>query len=241
MNRTARAPRRNAGIRIRSLCPSSRARARGHQEQSLAIATSMRKTAGGGAYTKTSSTVFERFTRASIGAGALAAGALVFGMMAEEPKQDARERDARGRPRNARPRDELGRPLPRGEAGMIPGEEPPPDPATALDRGIAEFNQGRYFQAHEIWEEGWHPAPEPERDFWQGLIQVAVGLTHRQRGNQHGAVKLLRRGAKRLRPYGEEHEGVPAAAISAYAERTAKTIEQHGVAAPIEVTAIART
>ncbi len=161
--------------------------------------------------------------------------------MDEKPGRLPRERDPAGRPRNARPRDELGRPLPRGAEGIVPGNEPEPDPATALDRGIEEFNAGRYFQAHEIWEEGWHPAPEGERDFWQGIIQVAVGLTHRQRGNGHGAVTLLERGAKRLRQYGERHEGIPCAHVASYAERTARTISQHGVTAPIEVLVIERS
>ena len=46
--------------------------------------------------------------------------------------------------------------------------------------------------------------PRPaERDLWQGLAQVAVGLTHAQRGNSRGAVALLRRGADRLSGYPE--------------------------------------
>jgi predicted metal-dependent hydrolase len=116
-----------------------------------------------------------------------------------------------------------------------------PDPATALARGIAEFNAGRFFQAHEIWEEGWHPSPEPERDFWQGLIQVAVGLTHRQRGNATGAVTLLRRGARKLRRYPDGHEGVPVAAVATFAERAADRIEAHGAGVPLDVYRIERS
>jgi len=74
-----------------------------------------------------------------------------------------RERDDAGRPKNARPRDELGRPLPRGAANVMQTESPARTPEEALARGIEHFNAGRYFQAHEAWEEGWHPAPEPER------------------------------------------------------------------------------
>jgi hypothetical protein len=151
-----------------------------------------------------------------------------------------RDRDTAGRPRNARPRDELGRPLPRGAVGT-PLEQTEPDPATALDRGLAEFNAGRFFQAHEIWEEGWHPAPEPERDFWQGLIQVAVGLTHRQRGNPKGAVTLLHRGARKLRRYGERHAGIPVQTIADFADDAAARIETHGAGAPIEVLRIERS
>ncbi|MCA1831708.1 MAG: DUF309 domain-containing protein [Actinomycetota bacterium] len=151
-----------------------------------------------------------------------------------------RDRDPLGRAKNARPRDALGRPLPRGATPELPAEEPEPDPATALDRGIAHFNAGEYFQAHEVWEEGWHPAEESERDFWQGVIQVAVGLTHRQRGNPRGAVTLLERGARRLRKYGDTHNGVRTAEIAQFAEDAARTIEAEGLDAHIDVPRIRR-
>jgi hypothetical protein len=151
-----------------------------------------------------------------------------------------RDRDRVGRPKNARPRDALGRPLPRGAANAMPEEPPAKTPEEALERGIEHFNAGRYFQAHEAWEEGWHPAPEPERDFWQGLTQVTVGLTHRQRGNPHGATTLLRRGAKKLRKYGDRHMGVPAADVASFAEHAADRIERDGTDATIEVPPIVR-
>jgi uncharacterized protein len=151
-----------------------------------------------------------------------------------------RERDKVGRPKNARPRDELGRPLPRGAPGALEDEPPARTPEEALARGIEHFNAGRYFQAHEAWEEGWHPAPEPERDFWQGLTQVAVGLTHRLRGNAHGAATLLRRGARRLSHYGETHMGVPVGEISTFAADAADRVERDGVEAPIDVPRITK-
>ena len=156
------------------------------------------------------------------------------------PGESARDRDEAGRPKNARPRDALGRPLPTGAANAIPQEEPAGTPEEALARGIEHFNAGRYFQAHEAWEEGWHPAPEPERDFWQGITQVAVGLTHRLRGNPHGAVTLLRRGARRLKPYGDEHMGIPTGEIASFASDAADRIEREGVDAPIEAPTIIR-
>jgi len=146
-----------------------------------------------------------------------------------------RDRDEAGRPKNLRPRDELGRPLPKGAPGALEAEPPARTPEEALARGIEHFNAGRYFQAHEAWEEGWHPAPEAERDFWQGLTQVAVGLTHRLRGNAHGAATLLRRGARRLGGYGETHMGLPVGAISKFAADAADRVEKEGVEAPIDV------
>ena len=152
-----------------------------------------------------------------------------------------RDRDPAGRPKNTRPRDELGRPLPRDASNRMPEEPPPASPEEALTRGIEHFNAGRYFQAHEAWEEGWHPSPEPERDFWQGLTQLAVGLTHRQRGNPHGATTLLRRGARRLRPYGEAHMGVSVAPLVAFADDAADRIENEGIDAKVDPPKVERT
>ena len=50
-------------------------------------------------------------------------------------------------------------------------------------------------------EASWKQAPAGERELWRGLAQVAVGLTHVQRGNARGAVALLRRGAERVGGY----------------------------------------
>ncbi|GAC1410054.1 MAG: DUF309 domain-containing protein [Actinomycetota bacterium] len=143
----------------------------------------------------------------------------------------ARDRDELGRPRNARPRDALGRPLARDASHELPREPDPATPEEALQRGIACFNAGRFFEAHELWEFGWHPAPEPERDFWQGIIQVAVGFTHFQRQNPKGAVTLLERGAKRLSHYGRTHNGLPVAEIASAARAAAEEISRNGMEA----------
>lgn len=142
-----------------------------------------------------------------------------------------RDRDEAGRPRNRRPRDVLGRPRARGAGHALPDEPSPASPEEALARGIDHFNARRFFQAHEMWEEAWHPSPAPERDFWQGLTQLAVGFTHAQRGNARGAVTLLRRGARRLEGYGAQHRGVRVAALAAAARAAADAIEREGAAA----------
>jgi uncharacterized protein len=114
-----------------------------------------------------------------------------------------RDRDRRGRALNARPRDGLGRPLPRGSVGV---ERVPEDlvlpPVESLVEAQRLLDLGRPFHAHEVLEGTWKAAPQHERDLWQGLAQLAVGLTHLARGNRTGAVTLLRRGAARIEPYG---------------------------------------
>jgi len=54
-------------------------------------------------------------------------------------------------------------------------------------QGIEDFNAGRYFDAHEIWEEVWLRSSGDTRLFYQMLIQAAVGLHHYERGNARGA------------------------------------------------------
>lgn len=116
-----------------------------------------------------------------------------------------RERDAAGRPRNARPRDQLGRPLPRGESGVF---RVPDDLVLSAGDSLVEaqrlLDEGLPFHAHEVLEATWKAAPDAERDLWQGLAQLAVGLTHALRGNDAGAVSVLRRAADHLSGYADE-------------------------------------
>jgi predicted metal-dependent hydrolase len=154
--------------------------------------------------------------------------------MAAMADRAARDRDPAGRPKNARPRDALGRPMPRDAEAVYTEEELPDDPDELLRIGIEHFNARRFFQAHEAWETAWHPSPDAERDFWQGITQIAVGFTHYQRGNPKGSVSLLRKGAHRLDAYGESFHGVPVAALARAARKAADAVERAGTTAPIE-------
>ena len=150
-----------------------------------------------------------------------------------EPAAAPRDRDAAGRARNARPRDALGRPLPRGAAGdeRIPDDLLLP-PAQALGLAQRLLDEGRPFHAHEVLEASWKAAPPAERDLWQGLAQIAVGLTHARRGNAHGAAALLRRGADRVAGYaGSAPHDIDAATIAQEAREMAARIETEGLAA----------
>jgi uncharacterized protein len=142
-----------------------------------------------------------------------------------------RDRDPAGRPRNARPRDGLGRPLPRGERGddRIPDDLSLP-PAESLAYAQRLLDSGRPFHAHEVLEASWKSAPAAERDLWQGLAQIAVGLTHAARGNATGAATLLRRGGRRVARYaGAPPHGVAAAEVAAHAEGLAARIDREGL------------
>jgi hypothetical protein len=112
-----------------------------------------------------------------------------------------RDRDEEGRPRQARPRDALGRPLPYGAAGVEPVSEEPLPPYETVEKAMALLREGRPFSAHEVFEARWKDAPDEERDLWQGMAQICVGLTHVARGNTVGASRLVERGGGRLEAY----------------------------------------
>lgn len=119
------------------------------------------------------------------------------------PSPRHRDRDDHGRPQQARPRDELGRPLPYGTKGVEPVSDEPLPPLQTVTFARDLLDQGRPFSAHEVFEARWKRAPASERDLWQGLAQLCVGVTHALRGNATGAARLVERGEGRLRVYGE--------------------------------------
>lgn len=113
----------------------------------------------------------------------------------------ARDRDADGRARQGRPRDALGRPLPYGSTGVEPVPEDPLPPAETITQAERLLDEGRPFAAHEVFEARWKDGPADERDLWQGMAQLCVGITHAMRGNASGAARLVERGAGRLGGY----------------------------------------
>lgn len=53
--------------------------------------------------------------------------------------------------------------------------------------GITHFNERRYFEAHEAWEEIWLHSSGDAKIFYQMIIQAAVALYHYERRNPRGA------------------------------------------------------
>ena len=125
-----------------------------------------------------------------------------------------------------RARDAAGRPVPAGSPDAVepvPEHALPPDEALALARDL--LARGRPFFAHDVLEARWKAAPAHERDLWQGLAQVCVGLTHLQRGNPVGGARLLRRGADRLSGWSGVSYGVDVARVVAQARARADAVE----------------
>jgi uncharacterized protein len=83
-----------------------------------------------------------------------------------------------------------------------------PEERESLDRGLTEFNAGRYFECHDTLEDLWSGIRRPSRDFFQGLIQVAVAFHHLGNGNRAGAASLLEKALGRLQKYGDAYLGL---------------------------------
>jgi predicted metal-dependent hydrolase len=93
-----------------------------------------------------------------------------------------------------------------------------------LREGLELIRAGAYFEAHEELELAWRAAPADERDFYQGLVHVAVAWYQAGRGNRVGCERQLEKARRRLAPFAPEHEGVDVAALLAQVDRAAVTV-----------------
>ncbi len=72
-------------------------------------------------------------------------------------------------------------------------------------QGVEQFNTGQYYDCHDTLEALWIEATEPEKTFYQGILQIAVALYHLGNNNLRGAAILLGEGSNRLRRYPSDY------------------------------------
>ena len=82
-----------------------------------------------------------------------------------------------------------------------------------LAEGLRLYDAGEFFTAHEAWESVWLKAPEPEKTFLQGLIQVTAAFHHLQRNNRLGTVLLLQAALRRLERCPPGYGGIAVALV----------------------------
>ena len=73
--------------------------------------------------------------------------------------------------------------------------------ADLLNEGINFFNAGRFYDAHEAWEDLWRTSSGPVRLFYQGLVQAAVAMHHLSAGNLGGAKSQFGKSLEKLQQY----------------------------------------
>jgi predicted metal-dependent hydrolase len=101
-------------------------------------------------------------------------------------------------------------------------------PPGQLLQAIREFNGREWFECHETVEDLWVGEEGEVRDFYQGIIQIAVAMHHWRNGNFGGAVSLLKGGAGYLRHVSEACQWVDVAVLIAGADRMRTALEELG-------------
>jgi len=75
-------------------------------------------------------------------------------------------------------------------------------------QGVEQFNSGQFYACHDTLEALWIESTEPDKSFYQGILQIAVALYHLGNRNWRGAVILLGEGSNRLRRYPAIYGGI---------------------------------
>ncbi len=86
-------------------------------------------------------------------------------------------------------------------------------------KGAVLFNEGRFFESHELWEEAWKAADGLEKQFYHALIQTAAALHHAQRGNHKGATSLWAKARAKLDRLPSLYQHTDLASLRADVER----------------------
>jgi predicted metal-dependent hydrolase len=93
-------------------------------------------------------------------------------------------------------------------------------------RGLDEIRARHYFEAHEELEEAWRAAPAEERDFFQGLVHVAVAWYQAGRDRPVATGRQLEKAARRLAAFAPSHRGVDVDAVLAQVEAARKRVAE---------------
>ncbi len=96
-----------------------------------------------------------------------------------------------------------------------------------LERGLALFNAGLFFECHELLEGLWKATSGPDKAFYHGIVQVAAAFYHYEKHNHHGAVTLLTKSRQKLATYPSQYLGVDVAAFRRSLEPWVVAFEAH--------------
>jgi uncharacterized protein len=80
-------------------------------------------------------------------------------------------------------------------------------------QGIDEFNRREYYACHDTLEALWMDSVDPDKKFYQGVLQIAVGCYHLHNHNLKGAIILLGEGSGRLPYYQPIYAGIDVTAL----------------------------
>ena len=93
-----------------------------------------------------------------------------------------------------------------------------------LVNGLALMRRGEFFAAHEELETAWRAAPAGERDFYQGLVHVAVAWYQAGRGRPVACASQLEKARRRLAAFAPAHRGVDVGSVLAQVDAAAAVV-----------------
>ncbi len=107
------------------------------------------------------------------------------------------------------------------------GESLPPE---QFWQGVEQFNQQEFYACHDTLEALWMEALEPQKQFYQGILQIAVACYHLGNLNWRGAVVLLGEGIRRLSDsdYQPVYEGIDVTGLLGQSAQLLKALQQSG-------------
>jgi predicted metal-dependent hydrolase len=95
-----------------------------------------------------------------------------------------------------------------------------------LVEGVRLFEDGQYFLSHETLEEHWAEAPEQDRNFYQGLIHLAVGFLHHGKGNDKGSRLQFTKASKRLSGYPDVYQQIDVARVREFLDAAPAALDR---------------
>ena len=95
-------------------------------------------------------------------------------------------------------------------------------------QGVEQFNQQEYYACHDTLEALWIEAVEPQKRFYQGVLQIAVACHHLLNLNWRGAVILLGEGLGRLRDYQPDYEGIDVTSLIIQSAELLQALQESG-------------
>ena len=107
-----------------------------------------------------------------------------------------------------------------------------------LAHGIALFNSGRFWEAHEAWEKIWMNHPEDGRFFIQGLIQLAAAYHQLGKKVYRGVVIHLKQARERLRLFPSDFLGIEVSPILGVIDDSLAAIESRPSLVEVDWTAL---
>ncbi len=96
-------------------------------------------------------------------------------------------------------------------------------------QGIKEFNAGEYYACHDTLEALWMDSIDPDKRFYQGVLQIAVACYHLHNRNWRGAVTLLGEGIGRLPYYQPTYAGIDVGKLIEDTSNLLKILQSTGI------------